>query len=142
MIGDRVVVDLGKAAFLAANGAGEVAEMVDRERQVGRGGLADRLAIIPGLGQRQKIEILLHAVGDLVENDRAFGDAGASPGILGGVRGVERDFNVLLVRTRDLAKQLAVHRREILEILAGARFDPFASDEVAVALLEGNLRGS
>ena len=64
--------------------------MVDRERQVGRGRLADRLAVVPGFGQREQIEVLLHAVGDLVENQRAFGDAGAAPGLLGGVRGVER----------------------------------------------------
>ena len=35
MIGDGVVVDLGEAAFLGADGAGEIAEMVDGERQVG-----------------------------------------------------------------------------------------------------------
>jgi hypothetical protein len=31
MIGDRIVVDLGKTAFLTSNGAGEVAEMIDRD---------------------------------------------------------------------------------------------------------------
>src|SRR5450631_1028539 len=140
MISDSVVVDLGKAALLTADGAGEVAEMIDRERQVGRRGLADRLAVVPGLGECKKIEILLHAVGDLVENDRALGNAGATPSILGGMRGVERGFNILLVRTRDLAKHLAVYRREILEVPAGARLGPFAADEVAVTLLEGSFR--
>ena len=72
---------------------------------------------------------------------RAFGDAGAAPGLLGGMRGVERGFDVLLVRARDLAKQLAVDRRDVLEVLAGARLDPFAADEIAVTLFEGNFRG-
>jgi hypothetical protein len=58
------------------------------------------------------------------------------------MRGVERGFNILLVRTRDLAKHLAVHRREILEVPAGARLGPFAPDEVAVALFEGSFRGA
>ena len=142
MIGDGVVVDLGQAAFLGSDGPCEIAEMVDRKWQVRRGGLADRLAVIPGLGQRKKTKILLHAVRDLVENNRAFRNAGASPPALGSMRGVERCFNVLLVRARDLAKQLTVHRRKILEVLAGARLGPFAADEVSVTLREGSFRGA
>ncbi len=41
MIGDRVVIDLGDRAFLGADAAGEIAEVVDGERQVGGGRLAD-----------------------------------------------------------------------------------------------------
>ena len=33
VIGDRVVVDLARSPFLRADGAGEIAEMVDRQRQ-------------------------------------------------------------------------------------------------------------
>ena len=141
MIGDGVVVDLGKAAFLTADGAREVAEVINRQWQVGRRSLADRLAVVPGFRQRQAIKILLHPVGDFVENDRAFRNAGTPPALLRGMRSVERCFDILLVRTCNLAKQLAVHRRTILEVLAGARLGPFAADEVAVTLFEGNFRG-
>ena len=55
MIGDRVVVDLATAAFLGADAAGEVAEMVDRQRQVGRVRLADRLAVVDRLDRGQQL---------------------------------------------------------------------------------------
>jgi hypothetical protein len=142
MIGDGVVVDFGKTAFLGADGAGEVAEMVDGKRHVSRGGLADRLAIVPGLGEREQIEVFLHAVGDAVQDQRAFGDAGAAPGFLGRMRGVERVLDVLGIGARDLAKQPAVDRREILEIAARARLGPFSVDVVPVSPFERGLRSS
>ena len=116
--------------------------MVDGKRHVGRGGLADRLAIVPGLGEREQIEVFLHAVGDAVQDQRAFGDAGAAPGFLGGVRRVERVFDVLGLGARDLAQQPAVDRREILEIAARARLGPFSVDVVPVSPFERGLRSS
>ena len=65
VIGDRVVVDLAERALLRAQRAGEITPMIDAERQVGGGRLADRLAVVERFDERQKIEILLHAVGDL-----------------------------------------------------------------------------
>ncbi len=139
MIGDGVVVDLADRAFLGAHHAGEIAEMVDRERQVGGAGLADRLAVVPGLGDREALEILFHAVGDLVQDRGALGDAGAAPGALGGMRRVEGGLDVLRVGARDLAHDLAVHRRGIVEILAGSRRDELAADEIVIAFGEGML---
>ena len=49
VIGDGVVVDLADRAFLGADAGGEIAEMIDRQRHVGGHGLADRLAVVPGL---------------------------------------------------------------------------------------------
>ena len=53
MIGDGVVVDFRDAAFLGAQAAGEIAEMVGHERNVGIGRLADRLAVVERLDQRE-----------------------------------------------------------------------------------------
>ena len=139
VIGDGVVVDLGDAAFLGADRAGEIAEMVDGERHVGGRRLADRLAVVPGLGERQQVEILLHAVGDPVEDQRALGGAGAAPGVLGRVRGVERGLDVLGVRAGDLADGWPVIGEMLSKYLPGLRRDPFAADEVVVALGEGDL---
>ena len=75
MIGDGVVIDLADRAFLSADRAGEIAEMVDGERDVGGHRLADRLAVVPSLGERNLLQIRLHAVGDLVEHLRPFGRA-------------------------------------------------------------------
>ena len=110
LIGDRIVVDLGKAAFLSSNGASEVADMVDRERHIGRGGLPNGFAVVPGFGQREQVEVFLHAIGDLVENNRAFRDAGATPCFPGRMGGVERRLDVAGVRAGHFAKQAAIHR--------------------------------
>ena len=75
MIGDGVVIDLADRAFLGADRAGEIAEMVDGQRNVGGHGLADRLAVVPGLGERKLLQIGFDPVGDLVEDLRAFGAA-------------------------------------------------------------------
>ena len=73
MIGDRVVVDLAQAAFLGAHAAGEVAKMIDRQRQIGCLGLADRLPVVDRLDRSKGFQLFLHPVGDLVENARAIG---------------------------------------------------------------------
>ncbi len=52
VIRDGVVIDLGERAFLRAHAAGEIAEMIDRERDVGRHRFADRLAVVDRFGQR------------------------------------------------------------------------------------------
>ena len=76
--------------------------MVDGQRQVGRLGLTDRLAVVDGLDRSQGFQLFLHAVGDFVEDARAFGWCGAAPGILGGVGGIERELDVLaIVQTTD-----------------------------------------
>ena len=54
VVGDGVVVDLRQRALLAAQDTGEVAEVVDRQRQVGGQRLADRLAVLPRLGDREQ----------------------------------------------------------------------------------------
>jgi hypothetical protein len=105
-------------AFLGADAAGEVAEVVDRQRHVGRHGLADRLAVVDGLGGRQHLEVLLHAVGDLVQDVGALGRRGLAPGFLGGVGGVERQLDVFAARARDFAEGLAGDRRDVREVLA------------------------
>ena len=51
-------------ALERAGGAGEVAEVVDRERDVGGERLAHRLAVLPGLGDREHLEVGLDGVGD------------------------------------------------------------------------------
>ena len=73
VVGDGVVVDFGDRAFLGADAAGEVAEVVDGERNVGGGRLADRLAVVEGFSEREQLQVLLHAVGDLEEDGGAVG---------------------------------------------------------------------
>ena len=132
MVGVGGVVDLADRPFLGADAAGEVAEVVDGERQVGGRRLADRLAVVERLDHRQHRQPLLHAVGDLVENARALGGRCLGPGVLGGMRGIERLLDVLGGRAGDLAQRPAGHRRQVREVLAAHRRHPFAADEVVV----------
>jgi hypothetical protein len=90
--------------------------MVDPERQIGVRRLTDRLAVVDRLDQRQQAQLLLQPVGDLVQDARAFGNRGAAPGILGRVRGVEREFDILGGRAGMDADRLAGDRRGIVEV--------------------------
>ena len=105
VVGDGVVVDLGDPALLGADRAGEVAEVVDGQRKVGgqwsRGSAcrcprsrrrrASRGS--PPSGRRCGCRTSARSAG-----------AGAAPGVLRGVRGVERELDVRRVRAGDLAE--------------------------------------
>ena len=97
-------------ALLGADGAGEVAEVVDRQRQVGGQGLADRLAVVPGLADGERLEVRLDAVRDLVQDVGALGGGGLAPGRGGRVRGVESELDVLGRGPGHLAERLAGDR--------------------------------
>ncbi len=140
MIGDGVVIDLRERAFLGAHASGEIAEMIDGKRNVGKGRLADRLAVVDGLDRGEHLEVLLHAVGDLVEDFGAFGGRGVAPGLLGLMGGVERKLDIGGLRTGDLTHRLAGDGADIVEILAVDGRDPFAADEIVVAIAQGDPR--
>ncbi len=126
-------------AFLRADAAGEIAEMIDGERDVGGRRLADRLAVVDRLDEASRLRFALHAVGDLVQEPRALGGRRLAPGFARRMRGVERELDVFGGRARDLADRLAGDRADIVEILALDRRDPFAADEIVVALPQRHL---
>ncbi len=74
--------------------AGEIAEMVDGERNIGGQCFAYRLAIIPGFGFGNGLQVFFNTVGDTVQDQRPLCRAGHAPGILGGVRGIQRQFHI------------------------------------------------
>jgi hypothetical protein len=74
----------------------------------------------------------LDTIGDLVKNNRALGGRGLAPGILGGVRRIERLFDVLGGRARHLAEWSARHRCRIAEVLTTNGRRPITADEVIV----------
>ena len=133
VVRDGVVIDLGDGAFLRANAAGEVAPVIDGKRKIGIHGFADRLAVVPGFGQRQEVEVVFHALRNLVHQDGAVRGAGMAPALAGGMCGVEGPFNVLCVGARNLAECLSGDWRYVLEILAGSGLNPLAANVVAIA---------
>jgi ParB family chromosome partitioning protein len=86
VIRHRVGIELGERVLLGSGEAGEVAEVVGRQRQVGVQRLADRLAVVPGLGDSEQFDVLLDDVGDAVQDGSALGRGRAAPsrgGLLG-----------------------------------------------------------
>ena len=140
MIGDGVRIDRRDAAFLRPDAAGEVAEMVDRKRNVGSTRLADRLAIVDRLGKRQQLQIILEPVGDAIENPGALGGGDSCPLILGGVRRIERALDIFRRRQRELCDLGTIDRALVGEILAARRSVPSTTDEIIIAVSEGGRR--
>ncbi len=128
------MVDLGQASLLRAGGAGEITEVIDRERNVGGEGLADGLAVLPGLGDGDLLEVLLHAVRDAVQDEGAFGRGGLAPGGGGLVGGVEGELDVGGLTAGHLAEHLTGDRGDVVHVLAVDGCHPLAADVVVVAL--------
>ena len=114
--------------------------MVGRQRDVGGQRLPDRFAVVPRLGQRQRVRIGLDAVGDLVQDHGPLGGGGLTPRRRRRVRGIQRLLDVGLVERGHLAERLAGDRRRVLEIAALDRRDPLAPDEVVVSGFERHQR--
>ena len=136
VIGDGVVIDLGERAFLGSDAGGEIPEVVDSERHVGVCRLANGLAVVDGLDERQDVEVFLHLVGDLIQDASALRGRRLAPGFARIVCGVEREFDVFGRRARDFANRLTRDWREVGEILSAYRGDKFAADEIVVARLD------
>ena len=136
VIGDRVVVELAHRAFLRPDHRAEIAEMVDPERHVRQRRLADRLAVVPGLGEREGGDVVFHHLRDLHQHVRAIGHRGLAPGVGGGMGRIERILDIRGVGPGDLADRPAGDRREVLEIAPGIGGLEPAADEIVVAGLE------
>ncbi len=111
MVRHGIFVDLGNGTFLRAHATGKIAEMVDGERYVRVLRLADGLTVVPGLGDGEKFQIILHALRDAIEDVRPFRRADRGPFILGGMGGVQGRFHIRAVGTGDPAEQLAIDGR-------------------------------
>ncbi|MNL14232.1 hypothetical protein D3C87_1351630 [compost metagenome] len=138
VVADGVLIQLGGRALLGADAAGEVAEVIHHQRQVGGQGLAHRLAVLPGLGDGEHLYVLLDAIGDAQQQVAALSDAGLAPAGKGLVGGIQRQLYVGGVGSGHLAEHPAIHRRDVLEIAAGAGGHPVATDEVVVTGLEAD----
>ena len=94
VIGNRRLVKLRDATFLRADGARKVTEVIDGERKIGSHGLANRLAVVPGLDGGEHLEVVFHALGDPHQHLAACRGRGLTPGLLRGVCGIEREIDV------------------------------------------------
>ena len=90
VVGDGVFVDFADAALLCPQATGEVAKMVDGERNVGVECFADWLAVVDRLGVGKDFEVGFQAVSDSQQYIGAIGGGGATLLVGGGMGRVER----------------------------------------------------
>ena len=110
VIGGGQFVDLGGAAFLSADATGEVTEVVGSQRHVGVEGFAHGLAVVPGFGDGKDFKVLLDAVGDFQQHQRAILRRGFTPGIGGGMGGIKGFFDVGGAGARELGDHFTGNR--------------------------------
>ncbi|SKT41952.1 Uncharacterised protein [Mycobacteroides abscessus subsp. abscessus] len=132
VIGHSVVVNLGDRPLLGSEHTGEVAEVIDCQRDIGVQTFPDRLAVIPGFGDREPLDVLFHPVGDPQQGVRPFSGRGVTPRVGCGVCRVQRLLDIRRGTAGNLGEHLAVDRRGVLEVLAIRRGNPFPADEVLV----------
>src|SRR3982074_3308982 len=84
--------------------------------QIRRGCLAYRLAVLPGLGDGERLEVLLDPVGDLGEDVRPLRRRRAPPLLRRPVRRVQSQLDIGRGRPRDLTEHGTVDRRRIQEV--------------------------
>src|SRR5579862_2624800 len=107
MVRNGVIVQLAKGALLGPYAAGEVAEVIHREREIRKIGFADGLAVVVGLNRGQKGQVFFDSVRDTIKYAGALGDGSASPLVSGGMRRIESKLYVFDLRAGDLADNLS-----------------------------------
>ena len=123
-----------------------VEEVRRSERQVDVARLADRLAAVQRLEHGELARTLLEQARDPEQVLRALGARECRPAVLvRRARSIDCEPHVVGARLRDLRERLLRRGADRRVPLAGARLDPLATDEQAVALVDGDdvtrLRG-
>src|SRR5699024_6989582 len=94
-----------------------------------------RLAVLPGLGDGDLLEVLLHAIGDAVQDQCTLRNGGATPCRCRLVGGIQGGLNIGGGGTGDLTEDLTGHRGDVLHVLALHRWYPLPTDVVVIPLL-------
>ena len=139
MISDCVFIDIAQRTFLRANAAREVAEVVDRQWDIGVKRFADCLAVVDGFGVCQQFQVGLDAVSDFQQDVGAVSGRCFSPGVGGSVRRIQGQFDIFGGRARCLRVNLSGDRRNDVEILILGWGDPLAANEVVVMGFVGDF---
>ncbi|MNL39867.1 hypothetical protein D3C87_1621760 [compost metagenome] len=113
VIGHGVAVHFADPALLGANTGGKIAEMVNRQRNVGCCGFTDRFAVVPGFCRSQQLQILLHPVGNFEQNSGAILNGGVRPFLFRFMRCIQRQIDVFLTGAGDFAQRLPGHGRQV-----------------------------
>ncbi len=136
MVGDGGGVDLAQCAFLGADAASEVTEMINGQRNIGGHGFTDGLAIVPCLGPGEQVEVLFHDIGCLEQDQRAVSGGHFTPCGLGLVRGIKRQFHIGCGGSGDFTQHAAINGGSVGQVMTINGSNPLATDIVAITGLE------
>ena len=136
MVSHRRFINLRRAPFLRAQAAGEGAEVIDRQRQVGVERFADRFAVIPALRHRQILEVGLNTVGNLQQQIGALLSRRFAPGVGGPMRRIQGEVDIFGIRSRELTNVATVDRGGVHKEFAANRLDKFTINKVTVSRLQ------
>ena len=128
-------------AGVGEQAAGEVAEVVDRVRDVDGARLADGLAVVERLDKGEMLGVLLDDVGDLVQDDGALGLVGLAPGLERLPCRVDRAIDVVFGGVGDGGELLAVCGAVGVDGAAVGCVDPLAADVELIGLLGRIVHG-
>ena len=134
--GERIVVEHGRGAFVGADAACEVAEMIRRHGDVHRGGLADGLAVVHRFHESEMRRVLIDDVGDLEEEILTFDGAGLAEAFQRSVRRLHCRVHIFLRRFRAFREELARRRIVRFKDRAVRCGHPCAVDKEAVLFLK------
>jgi hypothetical protein len=87
------------------------------------------------------LKVRFHPVCDAVQDVGTLGCRGFAPRRFGAMRRVEREFDIGLARTRDRRERFTCDRRDVVEILAASRLDPFTADKIRILLFVREFSG-
>ncbi|SBL66097.1 Uncharacterised protein [Klebsiella michiganensis] len=132
VISHRRFINLRRASLLRAQAAGEIAEVIDRQRQVGVEGFADRLTVIPALRYRQIFQVGLNTVGNLQQQISTVLSRRFAPGVGGPVRRIKGEVDIFGIRTRKLPDVATVDRGGIHKEFSTDGFNKFTVNKVTV----------
>ena len=118
---------------MGADGAGEVAEVIYGERNIGGKGFAHSLTVLPGFSDRDLFQIFLDAVRYAVQEQCALGWSGFAEGLEGFFRGVDSQVDIGFFAASYLTEYLAVDRTDVVHIFAVDGCYPLAANVVVIA---------
>ena len=130
----RLLIDHRHFVRMAADHAGEIAEMVDRERHV-EPGFADGLADIHALENDEAFGIGLEQIGDLEERIRSIGHRGLAPGLEGAGSGLDGAIDIGGRAVRGARQIGTIGGIDTLDRLAIFAIDPLVVDEMTIAII-------
>ncbi|OIQ79164.1 hypothetical protein GALL_391020 [mine drainage metagenome] len=132
VVRDGGFVEFAEAAFLRAQAAGEIAEVIYGQGHVRVQGFTNGFAVVHGFGIGQQLQIRFQTIGNLEQDIGAFRNRGSAPLVGSGMSGIERQLDIFRAGARGLGIGLAGDGGDDVEIFALHRGDPLAADEIVV----------